>query len=155
MEGIPDLPVCRAARIPGGRKCCFAPAPFKSSPLGEGVASAFDWIFVMNTSSHETMSRLPFRALCSIRVRRCSLPRVRVFADLFSSLRPPSSALCCSLRFEVLTMKSLLTRDNSRFKLEVLVRSTSISPSLARRTLTLRKRARQDGVHVGIGRDEK
>lgn len=32
-------------------------------------------------------------------------------------------------------MKSLLTRDNSRLKLEVLVRSSEISPSLVRRIL--------------------
>ena len=131
----PKVPERRTSSAPAGRKFFFPPSPFKSLALGQAGAFAFDWTFVMNTSSHDTISRVSCRAQCSRRVSPFSLPRVHAFADLFPFLRLPSSALCCSLRFEVLTINSRLTRDNSRFKLDVLVRSTSISPSLVRRTL--------------------
>lgn len=64
------------------------------------------------------------------------LPRLgRVLRPCFPFLRPPSNALCCSLRLEVLKMNSLRTRDSSRLRLEVLPRSSEISPSLVRSVL--------------------
>lgn len=49
-------------------------------------------------------------------------------------------------------MKSLLTRDNSRLKLEVLVRSSEISPSLVRIILSSSDDGWQDGFKEGAQR---